>query len=246
MKLKIFNPSFNSGEFLTSEKLIDLRDSNKEFLKIKYADYGDGIIYGFNFIKINKKILLEEGLLKLENNFLYLTQKYEICFDKNSRYHIFVEKKKNNYEIKVAKELSENCCFIFAEIEYTGGDVIILPNYFVEIEKIKTNFINTLKSYSSIKGGSSLTKSILNLYGKEYLLKYSEVNEDYLFALSCLSDNLTKEFIDLYMLKKSSGQNKLNDNIEVYKTLKSILLNQNLKNDYKEGNKKVNTQIVCK
>ncbi len=225
MELKIFNPSFNSGEVLTAEKLNDLRDATNEFLKVKYGEFGTGILFGFDFTKSGKKIYLSEGLLKLNNKFLYLTQKYEILLKNNSDYYVFIEEIDNRYQIKVSKTLTKNNRYLFAHIEYTGGDIILLPNSFLAIDKTLTNYFNILETYYSIKGGSTLPKPILNLFAKEYLEKYSEINEDYIFAINCITDNITKGYIDLYLKMKGLPEKEFNNNTEIYKILKTVLSN---------------------
>lgn len=50
----MFRPSFDNGSILKKNMLEALRDFPYEFMNLEYADYGDGIISGFQVEAINE------------------------------------------------------------------------------------------------------------------------------------------------------------------------------------------------
>lgn len=60
---------FERRSILTAAQLRAIEKFPREFLRLKFIDYGDGIISGLDYIEQDGEIILTEGLIKLGENF---------------------------------------------------------------------------------------------------------------------------------------------------------------------------------
>lgn len=62
---------FERGSILTAAQLRTIEKFPREFLRLMYSEYGDGIISGMNYIERDDEIYLTEGLVKLGDKFFF-------------------------------------------------------------------------------------------------------------------------------------------------------------------------------
>ena len=65
---------FERRSILTARQLRAIEKFPREFLRLMYSDFGDGIISGLDFIKRGDEIFLTEGLVKLGENFFFAAE----------------------------------------------------------------------------------------------------------------------------------------------------------------------------
>lgn len=62
---------FERRSILTATQLRAIEKFPREFLRLNFLEFGDGIISGLDFIERNDEIFLTEGLVKLDGNFYF-------------------------------------------------------------------------------------------------------------------------------------------------------------------------------
>ena len=62
---------FERRSILTATQLREIEKFPREFLRLMFLDFGDGIISGLDFIERDGEIFLTEGLVKLGKNFFF-------------------------------------------------------------------------------------------------------------------------------------------------------------------------------
>lgn len=111
---------FERRSILTATQLRAIEKFPREFLRLMFSDYGDGIISGMDFIERDDEIFLTEGLLKLGDNFFIAAEvNLSKLMPKVSKRYKFVldEPQRTAYENVITEKISLNVC----ELEEDGG-----------------------------------------------------------------------------------------------------------------------------
>lgn len=225
---------FERGEILNVRMLEELQESAKDYLRIKYFSYCDGIIAGFNFFyNHDQNLALTPGILKY-NEELYLSRSSIIVQD-NERFNrerregdLFIyllpqeSKIESNIEIKELKlEITEKP---LANKLYMGSFVDRV-HYRPEVEYEKLEnlnnkvYINILDRVYATKDGEAMTPWI----GKKLFEHFIEKTtlspiETYFFNSGVENKPILKKIILKYL-----------DNIDAHNFSSSEILSEIIK-----------------
>lgn len=154
-------PKFNKFDIVTSEALNLMNDNLYNYIHKEYINSCDGIINGFLIDYDKNNIIINEGIIKIDNTILVLKNKINLEIpEKEGRYYliVFLNKDNNKYilNFKYIEEKQYNCEFIIFSI-------ILREN--AKITKINFAFDEYRNEYNTI----DITK-------QKYSSKYSEYN----------------------------------------------------------------------
>ncbi|WP_432205508.1 hypothetical protein ACQ9ZF_11020 (plasmid) [Cetobacterium somerae] len=206
---------FERGKILNVDMLKELQESAKDYLRISYYSYSDGIIEGFNF-KYDKSdnLKLTPGILKYNEEFYILrneiTIKTKEDFKKERREgSLFitlmpeVSKIENSIEIKgfkveISEELIKESIFL--------GSFVDRVNYppKVDYEKIESlndkTYINILDRVYGTMDGEAMTPWIGKLLLERFMKKTTlSPGETYFFNRGIENKPIPKKFISEYL-----------------------------------------------
>ena len=135
MKLENRTIEFKPRAILTHEMMEEIYDFPHRVLGLKYAEYGDGIIAGLNYVTKEDKIYLTKGIVKLDNEFYFLmedvnlTEMTETLKDNKlvKAYHFALKEREAEQEGGVNKK------FLELEITEDVTGLIGLGSFFKEL-----------------------------------------------------------------------------------------------------------------
>ncbi len=224
MSFKHIYPEFKTGSILSQFLLEQLREFPNEFANLHYEKYGDGILCGLEIIEsIDKeKLILQKGIVKLQNNFWLLTEDFIFLRKQEMSGNLIFNLDNGNVEIK--QNFDKNREFSLGYIKADGGLISGKLRSLDFYKKTFDNYIDRSNIPYSVYGGQLPMLEIIHLFGKKMMAKKGISNKpiDFNFAMLCLGKAITFEQIKQYLIFK--GKN-LNDDVEVkeiYEHLVSI------------------------
>ena len=112
---------FERRSILTAAQLRTIEKFPREILRLKYADFGNGIISGMDFVERDDKIFLTEGLFKI-GNFFYLAEEINLS--------------------SLAQNTRDGIKYIFAltEPQRTASENVVTEKISVEVKPLEENF----------------------------------------------------------------------------------------------------------
>lgn len=238
-------PCFKRGEILDSELLKNLRDAPYEFFSLKYSKNPDGVIFGLEVLADIHTVIISCGIVRYKNFYYRINENvvkkvpmedgdyiikmkfYEINIESRSKYHEY------SVEIKVeTEEITENEIEL-ARIKRREGAEIRNIEEFYGIEK-EYNIISEIQKPQSTTSGIILSNNIMKTFAKKILEKKETEAIDDCICVNILSGNISREAINLYILKKLDIDSSESKNSELYGYLSKIYLN--LKDSKKSKN----------
>ena len=150
---------FERRSILTARQLRAIEKFPREFLRLMYSDFGDGIISGLDFIKRGDEIFLTEGLVKLGENFFFAAEenlsRLMAGLKEGKRYKIVEE---NVITEKISLEVRELADVGGLEFGRFKAGLVHLPE--VDAENLFEEFtkgsrLNLLNVAYSTRGGAT-------------------------------------------------------------------------------------------
>lgn len=230
-------PCFKRGEILDSQLLENLRNTPYEFYSLAYYNYPNGIISGLDIYADKSKLTIKPGIVKF-NNFYYRIDK-EIIIDiplEDGDYilkiNFFPEKLVNlekyyEYALEFELNLEEIECknqIELARIKRREGAEIRNIDEFYGIEK-EYNIVSEINKPLSTISGVMISNDIMKMFAKKVLERKETEAIDDSVCINILSNNFSRESIDLYILKKIGIDSSNSTNRELYEYLSKIYLN---------------------
>lgn len=245
-------PCFKRGEILDSHLLENLRDTPYEFYSLAYYNYCDGVITGLDIYAEGSKLIIKPGVIKY-NNFYYRVNKdkiieipledgdyiLKVCFfqeklielgkycEYTCEFQLTLEEIKNKNEIELAR------------IKRREGAELRNIDEFYGIEK-EYNIISEINKPQSTTSGVLISDRILKMFAKKILEKKETNGVDESICINILSNNFSREVMNLYILKKLEIDSTESSNEELYIYLSKIYLN------LKDNKKVLKNRIVTK
>lgn len=245
-------PCFKRGEILDSQLLENLRNTPYEFYSLAYHDYPNGIISGLDIYADKSKLTIKPGVVKF-NNFYYRISKEEIIDipledgDYILKMNFFPEKlvdleKYYEYALEFELNLEEadnKSKLELARIKRREGAEIRNIDEFYGIEK-EYNIVSEINKAQSTVSGVVISSSIMKMFAKKVLEKKETEAIDDSICINILSNNFSREALNLYILKKIGVDSVKSSNEELYRYLSKIYLN--LKDNRKAKTSRIMTK----
>ena len=108
---------FERRSILTARQLRAIEKFPREFLRLMYSDYGDGIISGMDFIERDDEIFLTEGLVKLGDE-------------------IFFAAEVNLSELMTGKAVGKRYRFVLGEPQRSAYENVITEKISLEVREL--------------------------------------------------------------------------------------------------------------
>lgn len=199
----MFRPSFDNGSILKKNMLEALRDFPYEFMNLEYADYGDGIISGFQVEAINEnQFEIMPGICKIGGQIFVMTESFIISQVEQSHYVYLsiLESDKpdgTDYDVDVSQYEEENNSLLEL-FRYTKNATVSHYKDIYEVFSEPMNRINQKHCAYSYKNGNSLCEHYFKLYAHAVLKSSNASAKDLLFAYQCLNSIKDIDIIKCY------------------------------------------------
>lgn len=236
---EILFPEFKSGTILKSEDLKALRDGIWDYMNIKYRNYSDGIIKGFDVIYEENKINISGGILKHKNEIYFTTKNVSVNLPKEENtYYIYLNliKESTKKQIFLSVETKEDKNKIeLARINLRENSII--NNYYDNIfttDSLKYNTINVeYKKISSPFNSNVINPSILKIWTNE-MFKKKNISDLDLNVLSIIVQSeylIDTRLIIAYIEKKNMI--RVENRLDILDNLRKILESDREENEIK-------------
>lgn len=199
----MFRPSFEKGSVLKQNMLEALRDYPYRIVELEYAEYGEGIISGFNVCIIDdKKLQITPGILKHDGKIYISTDDIQVdqMYEKHYVYLEIacVEKTDGvNFVINV-NQTEEYNNFKMELFRYTKNADLHEFKSIQEVFNIPINRINQIGLKQSVAGGSTLSQKYYKLFAKEIMSCENAGVADVAFAYQCLNGISNLDIVGQY------------------------------------------------
>lgn len=222
----MLKPAFEKGSVLKQNMLEALRDYPYTAYELIYAEYGDGIISGFEIsIPGDEKIEIDPGILKHNGKIFFCAEKQSVE-QRNGRNYVYLEVTEERHPnglafSVIAKQYDDNQPEKTELFRYTKNAKLFAFKNVRELVCQPINRINKIYSQHSVKGGNSLCPEYFSLYADEILNSSNTKMEDYAFAYQCFNGVQS-----LDMVRKYFGNDGSNEYVVEAMKKKIALLNR--------------------
>ena len=229
------HPSFQIKHLLQVEMLEQLRDYPKNYLKLIFSGYGNGIVRGCGISWNNNKLTIEPGIIYYNHNLYMMNERYLLeCWPENEKRYLKIEFMEEIQEpnqtvgmgrIKLSRDKADPSC----ELElcrFILQEGARLRNRYENFEDYSTEYdtINLIHVPYAAKGESSLQPGILKQFAKEALQKERNNPYDISFSMNILAldGSISRSCIKEYLHARGL-QLKNTENQTLYEGLLHIL-----------------------
>ena len=243
------NLKFANGTILTGAMLHEIYKYPREFFRLIYKDFSDGIICGLDYFMDEGNLFLSAGIMKLDGEFYFLEKNlnFSLLAEKNNlktdqKYYICLNKisavkepclTENNFEIILSQENNFPTLgqFVFTKIDDFNFPILIeSENPFERI--FDRNAFNVLEVNFAAKGGATFHPFLFRLV-KDFLLKKKDKTPlDY----SILTQLQNAETISLQTIKsyiaEEGAEFNSGDRKSLFKIFCDCLVNSKFKLNY--------------
>ena len=249
MIIKNKMPFFKRGEILDSQILENLRDTPYEFYSLAYNNFFNGVITGLSICVEKNFIIIKPGIIKY-NNYYYRINKtikievpledgdYILKIKFNSEKLVDLEKY-SEHSLEVLLDLNEankDGEMELGRIKRREGAEIKNLEGFLGIEK-EYNLISEINKPQSIENGIVPSINILKLFARKMIENKETEPMDENFCMNILCGKITREALDIYLMKKLNVDSMNSSNEEIYLFLTKIYVG--LRNSIKSRNKRI-------
>lgn len=227
-------PQFEKKRLLRGEMLEQLRDYPKNYIKMSFKGYGNGVVTGCEVTWDHGLLTIAPGIILYQDNLYTMEQPYEMdctALDRirylkvqflteerehgsivgNTRILLDTEKPNQTWELEL-------CRFRLQE----GAK---LRDKYEGFEDYSTLYdtINLIHAPYAAEGGSTLNTVLLKTFAKEMMSRESEELMDYVFPMIVLanSGHVSVDFIQEYVFAKTGERSE--ENINLYHGLLNVL-----------------------
>ena len=104
------HPSFQIKHLLQVEMLEQLRDYPKNYLKLIFSGYGNGIVRGCGISWNNNKLTIEPGIIYYNHNLYMMNERYLLeCWPENEKRYLKIEFMEEIQEPNQTVGMGRNC-----------------------------------------------------------------------------------------------------------------------------------------
>lgn len=206
----MFRPSFNKGSILKQSMLEALRDCPYEFINLEYADFGDGIILGFQVNVLNEtQFEVMPGICKIDGE-IYVMSEKSIIEQLDQRHYVYLSIVRSDnpdgtdYNVKVLQYEEEDNSLLEL-FRYTKNATVSHYKDISEVFSEPMNRINQKHCVYSYKNGNSLCETYYKLYAYAVLDSTNASTNDVVFAYQCLNSIRDMDLIICYFGRTTSN-----------------------------------------
>lgn len=243
------NLTFEHGEILTRAMLQEIYKYPREFLRLKYSGYSDGIICGVDFFSEGGEIFLSAGIMKIGGEFYFLAEnvnlsdlaeknnlevdrEYCICLKKSSQKNepCLTE---NNFEIIFSKE---NLTPTLGNFIFTARDNFNFPalaegeNPFERI--FRRSVFNLFDVKFAASGGATFHPMLLRVVKNFLCVKENKTPLDYAILTQLQNaETISLQTIKFYIAQEGKNLN-FSSRKDLFKTFCDCLITSQFKVNY--------------
>ncbi|NBI71799.1 hypothetical protein D3Z50_12130 [Clostridiaceae bacterium] len=232
-------PQFEKKRLLRIEMLEQLRDYPRDYLKIRYQDYSDGILCGCGICWEDGVLTVAPGIMRHGGQFYLMETPYSLeCRADDRMRYVKVR------FLEETREAGMLCAGTDILLEETKPDPECetelcrfrlqkgarLRSVYENFEDYSTQFdtVNVIHAPYASEGEHTLHPAILKCFARE-LLEHGESDAwDISFAMHIMAGEgaVAKECICLYLKAKSGAPGDTGGNETLYRGLLNVLKNQ--------------------
>lgn len=234
---KYVYPQFEKKRLLRGEMLEQLRDYPKNYLKMSFRGYGNGIVAGCEITWDNERLTIAPGIILYKDNLYTMEMPYEMecaALDRIRYLKVqFLAEERGsssvvgNTRISLDTEKPNEAC----EIElcrFRLQEGAKLRDEYEDFEDYSTIYdtINLIHVLYAADGNSTLNPRLLMTFAKEMISKDSSNLMDCVFSMSVLanSGHVSRDFIQEYVFNRTGE--RAEENYSLYRGLLNILKSQ--------------------
>ncbi|HEX2954821.1 MAG TPA: DNA and RNA helicase [Bacillota bacterium] len=228
-------PNFGKGRILKREMLENLRDFPRDFLRIYFRDFSNGIIAGGEAVVGEDTIAVTPGVIKFGGRLFMLEKKVEIPYYNTNKEMVVKIKflpEENEQDFLCTRSsifLDEHTAVGEDELElgrFKLREGAVLRSDYVDFYDFNTEF-NTINiihvQYAGYKQ-STINPDILRYFVKIVEKSSTQNMFDIAFAMQCFGESIVDRDIILYYISKRQGMpRKPMTNMEIYRYLTIIV-----------------------
>jgi len=206
----MLKPTFEKGSILKQNMLEAMRDYPRNVVNLVYAQFGDGIIDGFDISVLEEnKLLVSPGIVKVDGIVFFSTDEQVIDQHDDNNY-VYIEVKNNDTVdgIEYCIEINQSSTQQTNKVElfrYTKNAELSMLQNCDDLFTPPINRINRIYSNNSYIGGTSLCPEYFKVYAREVLRSPNAQIADIAFSYVCLNGIRDIDSVKAYF--KNDGSN---------------------------------------
>ena len=248
-------PEFQRGNILKQEMLENLRDYPRDFLKLYFNDYSNGIISGAQLVVDKQQIYITKGLIKFNQRIYFLKEVISLEYNSTNQ-TIIIKIKFSDFKKQNDFKLYQSNLFLdnqprLKENELELGRFKLREGAQLRAEyekfkdfKIEYNTINLIQVKYSAQGKYTLHPLIIKKFAQILLNRSNKVLDNF-FAMQCLNSKVvSRKLIVSYLLKRLDITKKEYNNLELYNFLAEILADLSSVKEFKQQQRVKQNKII--
>ena len=234
---KYVYPQFEKKRLLRGVMLEQLRDYPKNYIKMSFRGYGNGVVTGCEITWDNGRLTIAPGIILYKDNLYTMEIPYEVecaALDR-IRYlkvQFLAEEQENgsiagNTRISLDTEKPNEACEMeLCRFRLQEGAKLRDEHESFEDYSTLYDTINLIHAPYAAEGGSTLNPRLLKTFAKEMMSKESENLMDSVFSMNVLanSGHVSKDCIQEYVFNRTGE--RADGNYSLYRVLLDILKSQ--------------------
>lgn len=244
-------PLFEDAHLLRRSMLEALSDNAILINQYLYKGYSDGILSGCELTATEDTIVLNEGIILLKSQIFLIKEPMSVCYSPTNT--TTVMKLCFSNEMRDANFLYREAEVVLTrQTELQKGEIELcrfklqegarLRYHYQSFEDRNTEFdtLNRIHVPYAAKGKSTLAPDIVKSFAKELLSMDFISDLDRMFGIQILSQERTigKDALQAYLLYKRGLDLSEASNLEIYKELSKILLEEGKGKRHEEAQKR--------
>lgn len=231
---KYVYPQFEKKRLLRGEMLEQLRDYPKNYIKMSFQNYGNGILSGCGISWDDERLTIEPGIILYRNNLYMMDTPYQLeCRPLDRQRYLKVqflaEERDNgsivgNTRISLEEEAPNPACEIeLCRFRLQAGARLRDNHEGFEDFSTMYDTINLIHAPYAVEGGSTLNPLLLKTFAKEMIRKKSEEVMDVIFSMNVLANHghISGESVLEYLYARTGEETA--GNLEIYRSLLEVL-----------------------
>lgn len=228
-------PYFKKGNILKKEMLQNLRDYPRNFLKLYYDGYSEGIISGSDIFIEDDYICINSGIIKFKEAIYIMEDNYKINYSNTNKEIVIklkcfgLEETADFKEYKSKIFLDDNIKLAADEFELgrfklrEGAKLRANYNNFLDFDT-EYNTINIINVKYSNYDNYTLHPLIIKEFANQILKKADDSYLDLAFSMECLNSRaIDRGLMISYISKKLEIVEEEYTNFEIYTYMKRII-----------------------
>ncbi len=228
-------PIFSKGRILKTEMLEELRDYPRDFFKIYFENYANGIIAGTRLQVCADELIVHQGVIKFNGKLYLHLDEYHLPYQQANREMLlkirFLEQSvENDFLLDQAEiYLDDQTTLHQNELElgrFKLREGAILRTDYTDFHDLATeyNTMNIINVPYACSGASTLSPLVLQFFAKIVLRSNTDSPLDIGFAMQCLNNELVRrDLVSYYVANRLGVPNQSYTNHELYKHLTTII-----------------------